>query len=877
MLALYLITLDRRISLENLQQVSSLDNLTWLAELSRAFSFLVTYPFHWLPAAWIPTAINLFAAICAALSLALLARCVALLPHDRTQEERERNHNKQAFLATRSAWLPPVLAVLACGLQITFWENSIADTDEMINLLLFAYLVRCLLEFRISRKESWLLKFAFVNGLAVANNWAMMLFLPFFVVAVLWITDFTSCFTPQFVARFLRERKLDLRRPCWMFACWLAGCLIFLLPPFLTAHSSENPVAFWVGLKFAAHNYYVLLTAFPAKTALLLCLTSVLPVFYLGIRWGQMLDMVSRWDGWAIRTAFHFVNAFFLIMCLWGALDSPFSPRHRQPAFPCLPLYFLSALSIGYFSGCFLLVFGPRLERFWRPPQRLDPFLNMVSIGAMWVLLLAMPAVLVYKNLPDILKRKQDPLAAYFDLLERTMPPKGAVILSEQSVQLQYLEATLIGRGRSADYLLIDTSLLRRFPNYAKFVASKYAAFILGGALAGEPAKNTGPFAIARWVEELARAREIYALHAYTGPVAESFFTEQHGLFFRLQPYSEYVTEAPAPSPALIATNQDFWRSVRQEQFSALFQRLQPPPGNPRWEALLQAAHIHPQPDHPALLAGEYYSMALNSWGVELQKSGMLAEASECFQQALPMSSANMPALLNLECNQALQAHEKLTLNAYRQVEDEFTRSRDWDESLRRDGPTDSPDGRYRLGVLLAQYQLRREAIQQFQRALALAPDSAEPHLRLAELYLTLGDNTNSLVEAGRALEIPPQQTRALVLQGLAFVQMQKFYQAIPPLNEALNQDTNNTDARLARAVAYLNVDKLQAAREDYQEVLRAVPKTYPAYYGLADIAYQMKDTAALIENCRLYLSIAPPTAPEHEQVEAWLKEVKTP
>jgi len=149
MLALYLITLDRRISLENLQQVSSLDNLTWLAELSRAFSFLVTYPFHWLPAAWIPTAINLFAAICAALSLALLARCVALLPHDRTQEERERNHNKQAFLATRSAWLPPVLAVLACGLQITFWENSIADTDEMINLLLFAYLVRCLLELQL--------------------------------------------------------------------------------------------------------------------------------------------------------------------------------------------------------------------------------------------------------------------------------------------------------------------------------------------------------------------------------------------------------------------------------------------------------------------------------------------------------------------------------------------------------------------------------------------------------------------------------------------------------------------------------------------------------------------------------------------------------
>jgi Tfp pilus assembly protein PilF len=105
---------------------------------------------------------------------------------------------------------------------------------------------------------------------------------------------------------------------------------------------------------------------------------------------------------------------------------------------------------------------------------------------------------------------------------------------------------------------------------------------------------------------------------------------------------------------------------------------------------------------------------------------------------------------------------------------------------------------------------------------------------------------------------------------------MQKFYQAIPPLNDALNLEPGNSDARLARAVALLNVDKLKAAREDYELVLRAAPKTYPAYYGLADIAYQTKDSAALIQNCQLYLSNAPPNAPEIGQVQAWLKEVQT-
>ena len=48
-----------------------------------------------------PVALNLFSAVCAALTLGLLARSVAILPHDRTDAQREREHSDFSFLTIR--------------------------------------------------------------------------------------------------------------------------------------------------------------------------------------------------------------------------------------------------------------------------------------------------------------------------------------------------------------------------------------------------------------------------------------------------------------------------------------------------------------------------------------------------------------------------------------------------------------------------------------------------------------------------------------------------------------------------------------------------------------------------------------------------------
>jgi len=77
---IYWLTLNRWVSLLNYQAVAKMSGWTWEPEIYNPVFFVVTYPFRWLPTAQIPVALNLFSAVCGALTLGLLARSVAILP-----------------------------------------------------------------------------------------------------------------------------------------------------------------------------------------------------------------------------------------------------------------------------------------------------------------------------------------------------------------------------------------------------------------------------------------------------------------------------------------------------------------------------------------------------------------------------------------------------------------------------------------------------------------------------------------------------------------------------------------------------------------------------------------------------------------------------
>jgi tetratricopeptide (TPR) repeat protein len=884
MLIGYVATLNAWVSLDSLRLVWSVSGLNWQRQLFSPVTFLVTYPFGWLPAAWVPLALNLFNATCAALSLALLARSVALLPHDRTHAERLRLNSHRRYLTIRSAWLPPTLAVLLCGWQLSFWENAVAATGEMFDLLLFAYLVRCLLEFRLKHEQKWLLRFGLVYGLAVANNWAMAAFGPAFVIAIIWMDLQPVTFLAldkelkglrsagvRGGERLLRiiPSIIDVRPLARALGWWLAGFSLFLLLPALASLATAPHADFWPSLRLALRTFENRLLYFPRYHVLMACLTSVLPVLFMGICWRRSREDEDRASKNLGDNVLYVVHGFFLAVCLWTMLDSPFSPRGLKFGYPGLPLYFLSSLSIGYFSGCFLLVFGRSRSR---------PLVRRLITASIWLLAIAGPGVLLCKNLPGILLNRTSALAGYAAQVRQSLPSKGAVILSEDPFRLLCLESALAGAGESAKHLLIDTILLKsQTLPYLQFLERRHPDFKLAGSLTNQLADMADQSALMDRLRDFAQEGRLYYLHPPFGSLLEVFHASPHGLIYQLRPYSTNEAEAASLSEAELANNQAFWRDVETERLSGLVRRTESVAVvRPAIvQGILKLADVAQEPDREAAAVGPLYSAGLDYWGVELQKRELLAEAERCFDLARRLNPANPAARINLKANKDLQAHAPAVIRPLRDIESHFGRASTCDQVLRNFGPVDEANHCFYFGRFFFASSYYRQAIEQFERVKALAPHYPGVRVLLAQALCSQGDFTRGLAEARVILRTEPQDPDALLVEGLALFETAHFREAIPPLTEVLALQSSNYVARLYRARARWNLNDLEAARQDYEGVVQAAPGAYLAYYGLADIAYRKKDIPAAVRNCELYLGCAPPDLAETRVVEERLKELK--
>ena len=105
-LVVFLVTVNQWVNLRSLGYVARVSG--WEAELPALWPlfYTVTYPFRYLPAGIQPIALNLFAVFCATLTVVLLGRSVALLPHDRTHDQRIRERSEFSLLSISFAWVP---------------------------------------------------------------------------------------------------------------------------------------------------------------------------------------------------------------------------------------------------------------------------------------------------------------------------------------------------------------------------------------------------------------------------------------------------------------------------------------------------------------------------------------------------------------------------------------------------------------------------------------------------------------------------------------------------------------------------------------------------------------------------------------------------
>jgi len=837
--AVYLLTLNRWVSLASLAPVAKAAGWSWRPELHGPLYWLVTYPVRWLPVRMIPLALNLFSAGCAGLSLALLARSVALLPHDRTHQQREKELGKSALLSIRNAWLPPVLAALVCGLQLTFWEDATAassqfvtgGSNEMFDLLLFAYVIRCLLEFRVDQAESWLLRAASVYGAAITNNWAMIGFLPLFLAALIWLKGL-SFFNLRFLSRFT--------------LCGLGPLLFYLLLPLVESRSPNSIVPFWPALKtnLATQKYilgaiYNLFKLSGQQEAMLLCLTSLVPIFVISLRWASYFGDRSQLGVTLASFTFHVVHALFLVVCVWVALDPPFSPRNKGFGIPLLTFYYLGALCVGYFSGYFLLLFSSRAKaessRRTRTHLRL---INTAVTSAIWVLLVLAPAALVYRNLSQIRSTNGNLLKEYAASLAQGLPPRGAVLFSDDSRRLLLLQLWLTQNGRSKDYLFVDSAgepnnKPLTYPDYHRYLKRQYGNRwpVVVPESYNQPVDEGFLIQLAR---RLAATNSLCYLHPSFGYYFEFFYPEAHGLVYKLLPYPANSLLPPPPTKGVIAENDAFWASAGTGVLKTLSAVVAPEsPGQRRGviDQLMKQARLAKEPNHDASVLAGFYSRALDYWGAEMQKIGRLTNAAALFARALELNPDNLVAQINLGCNQNLRTGRESSVQVSKSVDDQFGKYRSWDQIVGENGPFDEPNFCFEQGRVLN--NLHHQAAQQFDRVKTLAPRNLIARIWLAQLYVVnhLPSQALQLVNEIRThpefITVPAtNRTEMLFVEASAHLASGDLKSAERVVQSALDKHPADADLLDAATRVFMNC-------ESYSNALMTVDQEYAATRAL--------------------------------------------
>jgi tetratricopeptide (TPR) repeat protein len=847
----YGLTLNHWVSLFNLGAVAKLSGWSWQPEVYNPVFWAVTYPFHWLPAAQIPIALNVFSAVCAALTLGLLARSVAILPHDRTAAQRERERSDFSFLTMGSAWLPPIFAVVVCGLQLTFWENATNCTAEMFDLLLFAFVIWSLLEYRLDGREGRLILAAMVYGAGMAENWAMVGFLPIFIGALVWIRGLSF-----FNLRFIK----------WMVLGGLAGLLFYLLLPLVSMASHKAPFTFWEVLKpNLAEQLEVIKIFFVQpeirKTVLLLSTASLLPVLIMAIRWGSSFGDSSRMGLALASFMFHVIHAILFLVCVWVAFDSPFSPRHLDPRSPFLTFYYLGALSVGYFTGYFLLVFSSVAEershersrnRSQRP--RLDPYqsLNRVVLVGVWLFAAVAMTGLAYKNIPQIRAINDDTFKRYAALVEANLPRGGGILLSDDSRRMLLVQAALVRDGRAKDFLLADTVYLpvSAYHRYLHEMASKKWPDTISSV---EATNGVSPLHCIRLLATLAKTNEIYYLHPSFGYYFEQFCLEPHGLVYKLNTLPNDTLRPPKPDRNLIAANEAFWAQAEASAFAPIIRAIAPTDqieSKSFGEKLLDRFHIAREPNPNAAVAGTFYSRGLDFWGVELQRAGELTNAAAHFVLAQKLNPDNVVAGINLDFNRNLQAGQAAPIDLTKPTADQLGKYRSWSDVINENGPFDEPTYCFRNGVLLAaENGFFRQAVEPFERVRRLLPDNLAVRLWLAQCYLASRLPDRALDALHEPLNDPERfsltatnSTQLNILAAAAYFQKNNNARGVELVETEIARQPTNNDLLVTAVQVYLRRGLFSNAMTIIDRKLQTAPDDPTWLFGKGYASIQIKE-----------------------------------
>ncbi|MGB1108773.1 MAG: XrtA/PEP-CTERM system TPR-repeat protein PrsT [Gammaproteobacteria bacterium] len=156
---------------------------------------------------------------------------------------------------------------------------------------------------------------------------------------------------------------------------------------------------------------------------------------------------------------------------------------------------------------------------------------------------------------------------------------------------------------------------------------------------------------------------------------------------------------------------------------------------------------------------------------------------------------------------------------------------------------------RLRLGLakMATGKHTNRDAIKELEKAIELDPENKSLQMMLGHLYLRQKNNNGALRMAEAELGRIPDNISALNLKGAALIRLDRMDEARDTFNQILRAEPRNEAARLNLARIEINLNKPAAATEHLQAVLRYNPQNEDALYELSQISLTQEDVDGAI------------------------------
>ncbi len=912
---LFLVTLNPGPGLLTLATTAKITGWDWVPMLQYPLYFLVTLPIRILPDGLQVMGLNVLSAVMGGLTIALLARSVQLLPQDRTRDQRERERNELSILTGKFAWLPAVTAVIVGGLQLLFWQNATNASTEMLDLLVIAVVIRELLEFRLDQKDNRLVRVALIYGLGVTNNFALIALFPFTLGAMIWILGlrfFRSTLILKLVVAGLAGLSLYLLLP--LLAVRSDALELTFWEALKTNLVTQKSM---LGIGWNTRLF-----------TMLMCLGSLFPLAIIGIRWPSSFGDTSAAGNLMTRIMFQVLVVVFIAAAVVMNLHLLYAEKAQlETGMSFFSLFYLSALVIGYSVGYLLVVFGKSPEKKWQKSAGIGLLINKVMVGVAFVLPALMFVALLRDNYPQIRGYNHSLLSAHASAMADQLPEETSIVMSDDPFLLYLVEHALERSGNADRHWLVQSSSLN-FPGYhaylRKTIGDKWPELPENMVFDG----NVEDSYIANIVFTKGQEHPVRYLHPSFGYFFERMYAHEDGPIFALENYSTNTIKAPLPDEAAIkkqnASLLSEWDSTLDLLSGKLERREASLPDRyladiesrrmNHWGVRLQygndytnatpwferAAQLNTN-NASALINLEFNRHHLagktNSFVPSEKTSSVLKDYRDNMLRVLTSGGPIDTPGVSASAGQVFTAGKN-----YRQAAQQFLRAMELTPNnqlaraqlVRIFLEAQAPDRalemireirRMAAGTGLNEYAemdlLSLEASAmfakgQFEPAVALLESgrtrfAGNPLMRdmAAEMYLSYSPFVPNLLEKAEVLVM--EQTRSSPTNiayrfnlGSVTLLKQDWPQAILLLSDVLATVPEYDAARFNRAIAYLQSGNLDAARSDYEQLLKKAPHDFKINYGLGEIAAKQNRSADAVKHFEAYLKAAPRNTPEY-------------